>query len=279
MSDRVDRILETIDVGLQQTGEVGFLDDNGRCIRCQWQEPAEGSSWCEDCAVNKELSPDEPLPAHSQARMFVQRLTETIDESLPGPVFEGDNLTIDGERVGDGRFTVLSTPASITGDWVRGARWEFNYVQVGDPVTRHAHFWGGPAHGDVMVVSTDSIALPVFTGAGGWTTVGYNCRRVDLHPASFVSETGGPRAGHWIYDREGTPTPRRVTGEFVVPRELADSPAFLHGVAEIQSRLVLQGARIKDIEWRGYSSPRDFMMNVLGTIRGEAVVDDNRRLT
>lgn len=50
MSARLDRVLDTIDGGLQSSDEwAGRVQHQDRCVGCQWREPKEGSSWCGPC--------------------------------------------------------------------------------------------------------------------------------------------------------------------------------------------------------------------------------------
>lgn len=50
----------------------------------------------------------------------------------------------------------------------------------------------------------------------------YLRRDAHLHPASFVSRTGGPDAGHWIYDEETLPRARLWAGTQIVAREVIE---------------------------------------------------------
>lgn len=68
MNDRLDKILDTIDGGLQSTTEMptSYPMDTSLCVSCCAAPPAEDSSWCEPC----------------RARL--------LDESLPPPPVAGE---------------------------------------------------------------------------------------------------------------------------------------------------------------------------------------------
>lgn len=87
MSDRLDRALAVIDVGLQDAGGTAYGFDNGRCVRCQRRYPAAGSSWCARCVPG---APDVPvhcqeqeLPSREQVEAMVAWYRHMLDAFEP----------------------------------------------------------------------------------------------------------------------------------------------------------------------------------------------------
>jgi hypothetical protein len=81
MSDRLDRALAVIDVGLQRAGDVSYGSDNGLCVRCQLLPATVGSSWCANCPPARPSEADLAALAALAPRlmeMLVPVITETV---------------------------------------------------------------------------------------------------------------------------------------------------------------------------------------------------------
>lgn len=78
MSDRLDRALAVIDVGLQRAGDVGYGSDNGLCVRCQLLPAVTGSSWCIRCPGER---PTESDPA-ALASGMMEALTPMVNAAV-----------------------------------------------------------------------------------------------------------------------------------------------------------------------------------------------------
>lgn len=117
MSDRLDRSLAAIDVGLQRAGDDAYGSDNGMCVRCQLLPSAEGSSWCAHCPITGPTAVDLAALAALAPRLMdvlVPMIAETVQrieylaEAVGPTVTELVELNRKMDQVADPRGRALA---------------------------------------------------------------------------------------------------------------------------------------------------------------------------